>query len=495
MLFPLSLILYLLVTSSSACPHYTRSTSPPSDYAAVLPASELLSKAIAALGGTSALSALTGITYHVPNHYRSTSLMESYSPFRADNFIASSGHQTISFSFSSLQQRIDRFHTISDEWIWGSPNLAPMNYTLVVHARSGNDTKACYTSGNNIVYNPRDMVGGCVDPVHDPATNLTIILDPVTYLPHTIRSQTGDLRVYNYTQVSGVLLPRRFLILQGTHVLEDFLAEEISVNPEFPGEYFSASAPTGFTPGMSYSPSELASYSGNMLPATPYTGTFQNLLVTLPLPGLSTLHHLYFNDAPGYRQLVLEFPDAIIVVDAPPKQSLLVLQWVKEKLGREVTHVWVSHHHGDHALGASDYVAAGAKLIIPEIARKFWADTVPDAELLTFSEGKPFTHASASMATRFHWSPNQLHAEDWSYAHIVAAEGEAVFVTDIWNPDGDDDEGVVVGDVRQWLDQAVADGVGRNATVVPAHGKVNGLLRLIEYTGFDYPADVKSMRV
>jgi hypothetical protein len=66
MLSPLSLILYFLVTSSSACPHHARSTPPPSDYAAVPPASELLSKAITALGGTSALSALTGITYHVP---------------------------------------------------------------------------------------------------------------------------------------------------------------------------------------------------------------------------------------------------------------------------------------------------------------------------------------------------------------------------------------------------------------------------------------------
>jgi hypothetical protein len=227
--------------------------------------------------------------------------------------------------------------------------------------------------------------GVAMPAVHDPATYLTVILDPATYLPHTIRSQTRDLRVYNYTQVSGVQLPQRFLVLQDSHVLEDFLVEGISANPEFPGEYFSASAPTGFNPGLSYSPSELASYSANMLPATPYAGTLPNLLVTLPLPGLSTLHHLYFNDAPGYRQLVLEFPDAVIVADAPPKQSLLVLQWVKEKLGREVTHVWVSHHHGDHALGAPDYVAAGAKLIVPEMARQYWADTIPDAELLTIS--------------------------------------------------------------------------------------------------------------
>jgi hypothetical protein len=39
--------------------------------------------------------------------------MHSYSLSRADNFVATSGHQTISFAFSPLQQRIDRSHTVA----------------------------------------------------------------------------------------------------------------------------------------------------------------------------------------------------------------------------------------------------------------------------------------------------------------------------------------------------------------------------------------------
>jgi hypothetical protein len=51
------------------------------------------------------------ITY---SHYRTTTLMQSYSPFKADKFIATAGNQNISFSFSDqLSQRIDRFHHLS----------------------------------------------------------------------------------------------------------------------------------------------------------------------------------------------------------------------------------------------------------------------------------------------------------------------------------------------------------------------------------------------
>jgi hypothetical protein len=94
-------------------------------------------------------------------------------------------------------------------------------------------------------------------------------------------------------------------------------------------------------PGVQYPQTQLAAFSANMLPTTPFTGTLENLTVTRPLPGAPKLHHLDFIDAPGYKQLVLEFEDAVIVADAPPLQSLLVLQWVKETLGKKVTHCWV----------------------------------------------------------------------------------------------------------------------------------------------------------
>lgn len=46
------------------------------------------------------------------------------------------------------------------------------------------------------------------------------------------------------------------------------------------------------------------------------------------------------------------------------------------------------------------------------------------------------------------------------------------------------------GMLREWL-HCVSWNVADFDSVVPAHGKVNGLERLIEYTGFDYPTNVK----
>lgn len=42
-----------------------------------------------------------------------------------------------------------------------------------------------------------------------------------------------------------------------------------------------------------------------------------------------------------------------------------------------------THHHRDHSGGVPDYVAAGAKLIVPEMSREYWAN-IPDAEIITF---------------------------------------------------------------------------------------------------------------
>jgi hypothetical protein len=33
----------------------------------------------------------------------------------------------------------------------------------------------------------------------------------------------------------------------------------------------------------------------------------------------------------------------------------------------------VSHHHHDHNYGAADYVAAGAKLVVPESYMSYWS--------------------------------------------------------------------------------------------------------------------------
>jgi len=105
--------------------------------------------------------------------------MQAYNLAKADQFVAITGHQNISFSYSLpvLQQRIDRefipagklFPTKSsplsliraDYWIWGSPTLSPIDYSLVV--KEGPTGFACYVRGNNVIFLPPDLTQGYTD--------------------------------------------------------------------------------------------------------------------------------------------------------------------------------------------------------------------------------------------------------------------------------------------------------------------------------------------
>jgi hypothetical protein len=80
----------------------------------------------------------------------------------------------------------------------------------------------------------------------------------------------------------------------------------------------------------------------NMLWYGGYAGSLENLTVIHPVPQLPNLYHLTFNDAPAYRGLIAEFDDAVMVVDSPPHQSKLTIQWVQQTLHRNVTHLLVS---------------------------------------------------------------------------------------------------------------------------------------------------------
>ncbi|KAG6989498.1 hypothetical protein FocnCong_v021183 [Fusarium oxysporum f. sp. conglutinans] len=72
-----------------------------------------------------------------------------------------------------------------------------------------------------------------------------------------------------------------------------------------------------------------------------YRGTLPNLTAINPYPELPGVWTLTFQDANLYRQMVYEFEDFVVVLDCPPHQSHLVIQWVKEKLKKPLKYVWV----------------------------------------------------------------------------------------------------------------------------------------------------------
>ena len=73
----------------------------------------------------------------------------------------------------------------------------------------------------------------------------------------------------------------------------------------------------------------------------PPTGSLPALKVVKPIPSLKNLYHLTFEDNPSYRTILDIFDDAVIVTDAPAHQSKLVIQYVRERFNRTVTHLLV----------------------------------------------------------------------------------------------------------------------------------------------------------
>ncbi|KAK5163002.1 uncharacterized protein LTR77_011057 [Saxophila tyrrhenica] len=352
--------------------------------------------------------------------------------------------------------------------------------------------------------------------VTDDSLNLTVIFDPETYLPARVRAyedhpilgpSTNDVLLYNYTMVDGISLPQNIKLLYN----EDLMLQEIQlnnfkINPSFPPTQFQGLPPaitnqtvSGAPPSPALypefaTPAQIFEFSQNFFYAGPYSGTLPALKVVKPIDSLPNLYHLTFKDNTVYRTVVAVFDDAIMVTDAPPQQSHLVIQWVQETFNRSVTHLLVTHHHHDHNLGAEDYVAIGAKLVVPERFTYYWQQ-IKGVEFMTASldrsEEQPFTHSDGKMQVHGIWHAVDAHSADWMYftftTACASADAEMGIVTaDAWSP-GVDPFGYGQRPVLQWLAIARMDGVPKEHTELPIHGDPQPASKLYPEIGYEYP--------
>ena len=118
-----------------------------------------------------------------------------------------------------------------------------------------------------------------------------------------------------------------------------------------------------------------------------------------------------------------------------------------------------------------------------------------------------------NLQARFIWTPETIHAADWTYAVITPfcptdEDTVAIFEADGFNP-GTNATRFDIGFARQWLDQLVEDGAAKDALwvycifdcskdlrtnmsrVVPVHGNPTPLLELIGIVDYAYP-DLKT---
>ena len=113
-----------------------------------------------------------------------------------------------------------------------------------------------------------------------------------------------------------------------------------------------------------------------------WPGKLSNITVTNPVASLPHLYHIVFSDFPSYTTTVAVSDDAVLVTDAPPHQSQLVIKWIQDTFSRNATHLLMTHHHHDHNYGAADFAAIGAKFVIPEDFTYYW-DAIPNVQFET----------------------------------------------------------------------------------------------------------------
>ncbi|EEU42952.1 uncharacterized protein NECHADRAFT_95379 [Fusarium vanettenii 77-13-4] len=480
----------------------------------------ILDRALNAMGGEDVIARLDGVTYHSPNIYRSRSLMQSYNMDRADTAMAISGAQNVSFSFDSneLTQRIDRILKPSEYWSWGSPRLDEFNHSLVV--RGGKNGFACYVRGNNQIWLPADLTSGYTD-LYDPVLDITVIFDTRTHLPHIVRTvedhmiygpSTSDLYLSDYKAVKGIKFPHLVQTVYNSTVekldatLEDYIIEEITVNPKFSRNFFQGLPDDkGFFPKAApkkvegYTHARIGEFSLNGLWAGLTTSTVDTIKGEKPVPGLPNVYWIILDhDQLGVKQFIIEFEDHLIVGDAPPQHTKEVIKWIKKNINKPITHLWPTHHHRDHTGGAAEYVKLGAKLIVADVSAKYWS-SIPGAELITFNDTHPYVHSDSKTQAWFVWEEQSTHSIDWTYAIVTEKcpskrSSVAVLEADIWHPsmpDGQNDRELM----REWLDQVDKDGLPESAYVLPTHGQVRPITELIEHTGYVYaPKTIKDWR-
>lgn len=366
-----------------------------------------------------------------------------------------------------------------------------------------------------------------------PNANLALLVHNDTGLPYAIRStenheiygpSTNDVVFSNYVSVSfgesqTFKYPNRTqTIYNEVYVLEDYTNSQITINPRFPASYFKAVPPTppaGSPPDNvaqpprtdnEYPRSEVHEFYETGLWFGPF-GQQNNVssVVAKPVfPGgnVPQIVNLYVGAVPDYVQLLVEFEDGLVITDAAPHRSKIILQWVKENYhGKTITHVVPSHHHRDHAGGVRDYLAAGATLVIPEIAKDYYKHVNGgNFQTITYTDEQPFIKQDKNVQFLSFWKDENPHASDWAWSAAAPAcskfnNSEVVVIdADVVNPR----PGPMRWDTPHAMPffvDAVNRGIPREATLVGTHGGTgigigtqDSLVNLVNIAGFTYPS-------
>ncbi|KAH9866215.1 hypothetical protein J1614_008781, partial [Plenodomus biglobosus] len=505
------------------------------------PQNDLVDRALAAMGLQSNTSNIKTVRVS-GSQLRVRSVGTSVTMDTMDSVVIPYGSQAFTYDYSGndLIQRIDRVAGLGALWLFGRPNLEPMEYSLVI--KGGNNGSAAVVEGSYAIFElngpPQGYLDGYLaavmiseghkwDPllvkqiqsranytlryesiendirlpaVYDPFTRLSVLFDPNTYLPRVIRSyedhpfygrSTNDLRVYNYTNVDGVMIPRQYkTIYNKQRLISDFFTDDIAINPAVPATFFNS--PNSPSPALVVDDSlsaQILERSSAFIWFGPFTNTLDQLEASQPYPDMPGVWVVRLPEVFQYRQILLEMSDHVVVLDAPPEQAAMLIEWSKQRLGKPIRQVWPTHHHHDHAFGVNTYVAAGAEVIVPEMSRDYYTK-VPGIKFKTYSA--PFVIETANFRAVFIHVEGSIHAVDHSIGVITPPCPTNDSTVVVFDADHvvNAGEPLTRSDANE-LDQLVAAlskfRVAKSALLVPSHGPLGNMSSIYDAMGYQFP--------
>ena len=169
--------------------------------------------------------------------------------------------------------------------------------------------------------------------------------------------------------------------------------------------------------------------------------------------------------------------DGVVVFDAPinDDQSRWVMNAAREKYGKPVKQLVLTHHHSDHTGGVRSYMAEGATLLVPEPDKKHFvkvalAEHVVADELQNKKRSVEITEIKNEMTLKDDATEIRLiripnhHADGMLIAHIMPAN--IVYVTDLYSPGSDTRK---TNGLLSFNDALRRLGI-KNATIAGGHG-------------------------
>jgi glyoxylase-like metal-dependent hydrolase (beta-lactamase superfamily II) len=250
---------------------------------------------------------------------------------------------------------------------------------------------------------------------------------------------------------SGVRFPADVLLAINNQAVHVERRSAVSVNAALEASLFAF--PTGVSPQPA-----VAADAARGARNSQFHESFAGLGV--PLDGLQTfvmaetlapgVHHLRGG---SHNSLVVEQQNGVVVIEAPlyEARAQAIYTWITQNIpGKTVTHVVATHHHRDHVGALRTFVARGAKVVVGEPAKPFFANAFrasrtiePDelsampkpAVIETVPVGGELT-IGATGETRPVRVVHTLstHAADMVITYTPTTTQGVVFVSDIYSP-------------------------------------------------------------